>query len=86
MSFLATRVRRKDEETSAHPGEKLATLLGKRNSGTSVTRCAIRDLELATRCLSWVRCEPHAQFFGGGVVVTSPRYLTSYTLFSSYEG
>jgi hypothetical protein len=55
---------------------KVGTPSGKRNSEAPVTRCAIGDLELSTRCLIWVRRESHAQFFGGGVVATSSRYPT----------
>jgi len=41
-------------------------------------RCAIRDLEFEASCLSWVRRESHAQFFGEGVVAISPPYPTNY--------
>ena len=40
-------------------------------------RCAIRDLELEASCLSWVRRESHAQFFGQEVVVIPPPYPTT---------
>jgi hypothetical protein len=65
-----------DKEKRAYPEEKLDTRSGKRNSGAPITRCAIGDLELSTSCLSWVRREPHAQFFGEGVVATPPPYPT----------
>jgi hypothetical protein len=31
-------------------------------------------------CLSWVRRESHAQFFGEGVVAISPPYPTTYAV------
>jgi hypothetical protein len=68
---------RKDEETSVHPEEKLDTRAGKRNSGAPIIRCAIGALGLPTSCLSWVRRESHAQFFGEGVVAIPPPYPTS---------
>jgi hypothetical protein len=71
-------VRRNDEEMSAHREEKLEAQLGKRNFRAPGTRCALRDLELSARCLSWVRREPHAQFFGEGVVAILPPYPPTY--------
>jgi hypothetical protein len=68
---------RKDEEKRAYPGEKLDTRKGKRNPGAPVNRCAIGDLEQSASCLSWVRRESHAQFFGEGVVAIPPPYPTT---------
>jgi len=68
---------RQDEGMNAYPEEKLDALSGKRNSGTP---CGGQSEPCNGRlsCLSWVRCESHAQFFGGGMMVTSSRYPTTY--------
>src|SRR2546421_11976341 len=68
---------------SAYPEGKLDAHLGKRNSGTP---CGVQSEPCNGRlsCLSWVRCESHAQFFGGGVMVTSSRYPTIYESNDTY--
>jgi hypothetical protein len=42
-----------------------------------MNRGTLRDLELPTSCLSWVRRESHAQFFGEEVVAIPPPYPTT---------
>ena len=62
----------------AYLGEKLDTQAGKRNLGAPINRCAIRDLERSAGCLSRVRGDSPARFFGEGVIVISPPYPTTY--------
>jgi len=61
-----------DREKRAHPGEKLDTREGRRTLGAPVNRCVIGSFARETRCLSWVRGDSPAQFFGEGVVAIPP--------------
>ena len=59
---------------SAHPGEKVDACLGNRNLGEPVNRFAIGDLGFQTHCLSRVRRESHARFYGGRELATASGY------------
>jgi hypothetical protein len=63
---------------SAHPGEKVDACLGNRNLGEPVNRFAIGDLGFQTHCLSRVRRESHARFYGGRELATASGYPPSY--------
>jgi hypothetical protein len=71
---------------SAYPGEKVDACLGNRNLGEPVNRFAIGDLGFQTHCLSRVRRESHARFYGGRELATASGYPTSYVVWESEAG
>jgi hypothetical protein len=70
---------------SAHPGEKVDAYLGNRNLGEPVNRFAIGDLGFQTHCLSRVRRESHARFYGGRELATASGYPPNYRIGLRHE-